>query len=374
MDDAIFPLPELYALALELLPRAARGYAAVAAQLVFALLLGLALRFGVMPLLARAAARNPWPHDDIMVAKLRRGVLPWVLLAGLYASFGDMPWRARSIAWGEKLAATALALSITVALMRGVSEVIGSTRSSEGGGTTLLKYIINSLLLMLGVGVALGVFGVSVFPALTALGVGGLAVALAFQDTLSNVFAGVNISAAGQVRIGDFIALDEKVEGVVTDIGWRMTTLRSLDDLMIFIPNKKLGEAVVTNYNRPDPSMWIELAFRVGLDQDPERVEALVAAALGDARASVEGLGKEAPLIRLRAISADALEFRAFVQIENFNARSPLRHTLLKRVIACLRAEGIELPIPRQALAVDVSAFSHAPGARSGPGGSQAQP
>lgn len=374
MDDLIFPLPELYALALELLPRAARGYAAVTAQLFFALLLGLVLRFGLMPLLARAAANNTWPHDDIMVARLRRGVLPWVLLTGFYISLSDMPWRARSIVWGERIAATALALSITFALMRGVSEVIGRTRSNEGGGTTLLKYIINALLLMIGLGVALGVFEVSVFPALTALGVGGLAVALAFQDTLSNVFAGVNLSAAGQIRIGDFIGLDDKVEGVVTDIGWRMTTLRSLNNLMIFIPNKKLGEAVVTNYNRPDPSMWIELAFRVGLDQDPERVEAIAAAALGEAHAAGEGLAKEAPLIRFRAISADALEFRAYVQIEHFSARFSLRHALLKRVVARLRAEGIDLPIPRQALMVQMRASSHEHEPPSGPGGSQRQP
>lgn len=350
MDDAIFPLPELYWLALELLPRAARGYAEVTAQLLFALLLGLLLRFGVMPLLARAAARNSWPHDDIIVASLRSRVLSWAVLAGLYASFTDMPWRARPIAWGEKITATLLALSVTVTMMRCVSEVVGRTRSAAGGGTTLLKYIINSLLLMIGVGAALGFFGVSVFPALTALGVGGLAVALAFQDTLSNVFAGVNISAAGQVRIGDFISIDDKVEGFVSDIGWRMTTLRSLDDLLIFIPNKKLGEAVVTNYNRPDPSMWIEIAFRVGLDQDPQRVEALVADALTTARTAVEGLRAEAPVIRLKAIGDVAFEFKAFVAIEHFAARSLLQHVLLGRVVARLRAEGLVFPVPQRVI------------------------
>lgn len=347
MDDAIFPLPQLHWLALELLPRAARGYADVVAQLLFALLLAALLRLAVFPLLARASLRNSWPYDEIVIARLRTRVVPWVLLASLYASFADMPWRARSIAWGEKITATLLALSVTVTLMGLVSEIVGRAQA-RAGGTTLIKYIINSLLLLLGVGVALGFFGVSVFPALTALGVGGLAVALAFQDTLANVFAGVNLTAAGQIRIGDYISLDGGVEGTVVDIGWRTTTLRTGTELMVFIPNKKLGEAVMTNYTRPDAAMSIDVAFRVPLDCDPEAIEALVTEELVAARADHPALRDEPPTLRLRTIGDSALEYRAWLGISDFSQRFALQHALLKRVIARLRREGIALPLPQR--------------------------
>ena len=69
---------------------------------------------------------------------------------------------------------------------------------------------------------------VSIAPILTALGVGGLAVALALQDTLSNLFAGFYVAVAGQVRLGDYIVkLDTGEEGYVTDISWRTTTIRT---------------------------------------------------------------------------------------------------------------------------------------------------
>ncbi len=348
MDDAIFPLPQLHWLALELLPRVARGYADVVAQMVFALLLAVLLRFAVFPLLARATMRNSWPYDELVVARLRGRVVPWVLLAALYASFSDMPWKARSIVQGERITAAVLALSVTVTLMGLVSEIIGRAQALSSGGTTLLKYIINSVLLLIGVGVALGFFDVAVFPALTALGVGGLAVALAFQDTLANVFAGVNLTAAGQVRMGDYICTDGGIEGNVVDIGWRTTTLATTTGLVVFVPNKKLGEAIITNFSRPDTAMSIDVSFRVPLDSDPERVEAIVAEELVAARADHPGLLPEPPTLRLRTIAESALEFRAWVNIANFADRFALQHALLKRVIARLRREGFVLPLPRR--------------------------
>jgi small-conductance mechanosensitive channel len=363
MDDAIFPLPQLQWLALEILPRAARGYADVAAELVFALLLGLLLRFVLLPLMVRASAQNDWAIDDIITARLRDRALLWSLLAGVVAAVPDLPWKARSIAVAEKVAAAALALSVTLTLMRIVSEIVGRSQSPAGGGTTLIKYIINSLLLLLGVGAILGLFGVSVFPALTALGVGGLAVALAFQDTLANVFAGVNLSASRQVRVGDFIhVVDTKIEGFVTDIGWRTTTLRTLDDLLIYVPNKRLAEAMMTNFSRPDPTMWIEVPIRVGLDVDPEALEALLFDEVRLAREVVPGLRDVPPALRLR-VGEWALDVRLFVPIQNFVDRNPLTTTMVKRLLVRLRREGLVIPLPQRVIHVpsataDASAVS----------------
>lgn len=349
MDDVIFPLPQLRWLALEILPRSARGYADVSAELTFAVLLGLLLRFAILPLLVRLSARNQWPIDDIIAAVLRDNALLWSLLGGLYAAMADMPWKARSILVGERLVAAVLALSVTLALMRIVSEIVGRNQSPAGGGTTLVKYIINSLLLMIGVSMVLGLFGVSLVPALTALGVGGLAVALAFQDTLANVFAGVNLSASRQIRVGDFISIDTKIEGFVADIGWRTTIVRTIDDLIIFIPNKRLAEAVMINFSRPDPGMWIEVFVRVPLDSDPERVEAIVADEIRLARESVPGLTSQAPAIRFR-VGDWALEIRSYIPIRNIAERNPLTHAMVKRMLVRFHREGLVVPLPQRVL------------------------
>ncbi|HEY8377551.1 MAG TPA: mechanosensitive ion channel family protein [Nannocystis sp.] len=367
MDDAFFPLPQLRWLALKLLPHAARGYADAAAELVLALVIGLLLRFAVLPFAVRAAARNPWPLDDIVAARLRDRALLWSLLGGLRLAMEDMPWRARSIATGEKVVSALLVLSVTVTLMRIVSEVVGRNQSPAGGGTTLIKYIINSLLLMAGVGIILGQFDVSVVPALTALGVGGLAVALAFQDTLANVFAGVNLSASRQIRVGDYIRVDDKIEGFVTDVGWRTTMLQTIENLLVYIPNKRLAEASVVTFNRPDPGVSVEVAFRVALDTDPEALEAIVADEIATARAALPGLRDAPPAIRFH-VGEFALEVRAYVPILNFADRWRLRHDLLKRMLVRVRREGLVVPLPQRVLHVPADVSLPGPRDPSAPG------
>ena len=125
------------------------------------------------------------------------------------------------------------------------------TRRSSAGGT-LTEVLASLIIWILGILTLLQmVFDVDIRAILAALGVGGLAVALALQDTLSNLFAGFYVSVARQIRIGDFVKIDAGQSGYVQDIGWRSTTLRDLGGSLIFIPNNKLAQSIVTNYNLP---------------------------------------------------------------------------------------------------------------------------
>jgi small-conductance mechanosensitive channel len=86
--------------------------------------------------------------------------------------------------------------------------------------------------------VLLNSLGVAITPLLTALGVGGLAVALALQDTLSNLFAGVHILASRKVQPGDFIQLDNGMEGYVEDTNWRSTIVRQFPNNILVVPRR----------------------------------------------------------------------------------------------------------------------------------------
>ena len=111
-----------------------------------------------------------------------------------------------------------------------------------------------------------------------------MAVALALQDTLSNLFAGFYVSVAGQVRVKDYIKLNTGEEGYIEDITWRSTTIRSLGNNLIIVPNAKLAQAVVTNYYLPEKRISISVPVTVGSDSDPDRVER---ALLDEARKAV---------------------------------------------------------------------------------------
>ncbi len=166
--------------------------------------------------------------------------------------------------------------------------------------------------------------GVEIRPMLAALGVGGLAVALAMQETLSNLFAGLFITMAGQIRIGDFVKMDPGLEGRVVDFNWRSTLLEVGTGTAV-VPNIKLAQAIVTNHSLPTPEVNIPVDFVVGYASDAQAVEALVLAVARDVQRSGEGavhhLRAERPLQQLRR-------------------RGPARHGAVARQVASRSGAG----------------------------------
>src|SRR5262249_20642217 len=138
---------------------------------------------------------------------------------------------------------------------------------------TLTELLASLFFAIVGALALLHVFGIEITAFLTALGVGGLAVALALQDTLSNFFAWFYVSIAQPIRIGGFIKLVTRQDGYVSDIGWRSTTLRTLTHNLIVIPNNKLAQSIVTNYSLPDKGIGCPLQVGVAYDSDPSQVE-----------------------------------------------------------------------------------------------------
>jgi small-conductance mechanosensitive channel len=123
--------------------------------------------------------------------------------------------------------------------------------------TSLTQNISRIIVLGIGILIILNSLGISITPILATLGVGGLAVALALQDTFSNLFAGFHIIVARQIRIGDYVKLESGEEGYVTDINWRTTKIRMLPNNVVLVPNAKLTQAIITNYYLPDKEMAV---------------------------------------------------------------------------------------------------------------------
>jgi small-conductance mechanosensitive channel len=126
---------------------------------------------------------------------------------------------------------------------------------------SLIATVLQVTIVSVGILVALGSLGISIAPVLTALGVGGLAVALALRDTLANLFAGIQILASGQVLPGDFVRF-EGGEGYVADITWRNTSITDNAGARVIVPNEKLAGSIVSNATRPD---GLRIVYTFGL-------------------------------------------------------------------------------------------------------------
>ncbi len=307
--------------------------------------------------LQRAAARTATRIDDEIVAALRWPARLGVVLGGLILAVRDLDERdlPRSVEDGLAGLIVALVLvSFTMAASR-VTVILLEYNMRRSGSeqqvTTLTATMIRLLWAIPGVLVLLRMMDVTLAPALTALGVGGLAVSLALKDTLANVFSGFYISMAGNIHKGDYIKLDSGQEGYVEDVKWRITTLRTLQNNLVVIPNSKLSEALVTNYSHPEKRMALPIQLGVDYSADIARVER-VALEEVQAAAPLEGLLLDpAPVVRFHPGFGDSsLDLTLVVHVEEFAKQFAVQDELRRRLLLRFRAEGIGIPFPIRTL------------------------
>ena len=244
----------------------------------------------------------------------------------------------------------AIILSVTLTVAGILSTLIqrASERQALGGPITGLgQAVVRGVVLIVGFLVLLAALGIQITPILTALGVGGLAVALALQDTLSNLFAGAHLLADKPIRVGDYVKVADTVEGYVVDIGWRSTRVRMLQNMVVTIPNKRVAESIITNYDLPDPRLTLLIRVSVDYGSDVELVERLLIEEATGAVGEVAGLmATPSPSARLIPGFGDfSLDFTLSCQVASFTDQLVVQHELRKRILRRLGVEGIRIPV-----------------------------
>jgi MscS family membrane protein len=204
----------------------------------------------------------------------------------------------------------------------------------------LLTRVGRVLTAVVGAIVFLAHFGVDVTALSAALGLGGLAITLAAQDTIADMIAGVIILVDRPFRVGDRIEIrGAGTWGDVQDIGLRTTRIRTRDNRVIILPNSTIGSDQIMNYSYPDASYRSETHLSVGYDTDLEVARRLIV----DTIRGVEGVLVDRPVDALYAEMGDSgIIFRVRWWIETYQ---DLRRNL-DRVHTALQAAFDEAGIP----------------------------
>jgi len=195
--------------------------------------------------------------------------------------------------------------------------------------------------------VAIDSIGISISPILAGLGIGGLAVALAVQPTLSNFFAGTYVVTEGELKEGDFIELEGGPSGYVEEVGWRSTKIRSRFNNLVIIPNSRMAESIVTNYFSPTPAMNVIVTGGVAYESNLVDVEKY---ALEEARTVIEESEKAIkgtePSFGFSNFGDSNVDFYVFLQAIDRAGTFGLRSELIKRIHDRFNREGIEINYP----------------------------
>jgi small-conductance mechanosensitive channel len=240
----------------------------------------------------------------------------------------------------------AIIVAATVALAQSARTAVARSRRGRADQvvarltTRFLTYII----FLAGFVYALIELRVQIGPLLGALGIGGIALAFALQDTLQNLVAGVLLQARRPFRRGDQVHID-KYEGVVEDIDLRNVALVTFDGLNVFVPNKTVLENPIVNYTRT-PTRRTSLTIGVAYGTDLAEVQRL----LTDTMTGTPGVeGSPPPAAWVQEFGESSVNFVVlFWHAVNRVSVWKVRNDVAINIARAFDRAGIAMPFPQR--------------------------
>ena len=190
-------------------------------------------------------------------------------------------------------------------------------------------------------------FGIAISPLLAGIGIGGIAVALAIQPTLTNFLAGTFLVAEGEFKPGHYVEVQGGPSGYVIDVGWRSTKIRSRFNNTVLIPNSVMVESIVTNYHSPNPALNVIVNCGISYDSDLDVVERLVMEEAKAIRANSEyAVTTTEPFFAFQTFGDSNIDFFVMVQATDRLGGFVLESQLIKAIHSRFKREGIEINYP----------------------------
>lgn len=210
-----------------------------------------------------------------------------------------------------------------------------------------------AVVLVYGIGglLILDQLNININPLIAGLGLGGLAVALAIQPTLSNLFAGTYVMTEGVISTGDFIELENGMSGYVMDVGWRSTRIRTFQNNLVVIPNSRFAETIITNYQLPAPSVNVIVNCGVSYDSDLYQVEKICNQVMTKVLETSPSANKEyGGYFGYDKFGDSNVDFWIFAQATDRAASFQLKNTLMQSLHEEFNKSGIVINYPVRTL------------------------
>ncbi len=289
--------------------------------------------------------------DNILSSALGIPLILFILVLGLKLFLNAIP--PVLVKWDRYFDAVVLILfalavylfvdKLMIELLRRYSKKLEGITSSEG----LVKGIYRSIILIFLFLIILDSLKITITPFIASLGIGGVVIGLAMQDTLSNFFSWAYIVSNKPIRIGDYIQFEAGKEGYVDRIGWRNVRIRMLSNNTLIVPNNKMVSSYVTNFYLPESELAVLVNLGVSYQSDLEKVERVTVEVARQVLQETEGAIKEfQPFIRYNAFGESGINFTVILRAREYTDQYLIIHEFIKRLYRRYQMEGIEIPFP----------------------------
>ncbi len=322
---------------------------------LFSLVLTVVARWSSRSFLPRLAQKTETEVDDILIRTVKNVATYLIPVIGLMVALTPL-------ALQTSIPDRILFSFLAVLLMHGAISLIDDmsksleetwqerTKSSlDKGLLPLLRKVVKTSVIILGVLIILGKWEVQIGALLGALGIGGLAIALALNSSLSNIFSGIQLILDRSVNVGDKVQLESGEVGVVLDIGLRTTLMQTYDNEVISLPNSQLANARIKNFTKPDATIRVGVNFAVAYGSDVAEVKRVVSDAISQLDDILQEPGPQVLFLNMGDFSLDMC---ARLWVDDYGKQFGWTLEMTERIYNSLNESGIEIPFPTRTVYV----------------------
>ncbi|MBW2974021.1 mechanosensitive ion channel family protein [Candidatus Woesearchaeota archaeon] len=309
------------------------------------------IHFVLKKFLLELTAKTKSKLDDIAVRRITAPIAVFVIFLGVYFSLKYLSYLTKYAVWVHGTFFVVISLLVAWFVAGLLSALISKwlqVHKRYQKTPQLLNKVVIVIVYLFAFIIILSYFDVEITPLITALGVGGLAVGLALQNTLSNFFAGLHIISDQPIKVGDFIQLtDADLSGYVEDIGWRSTRIKTLSNSFVIVPNAKLAESTLVNNSMPIQEMGLVIPVGVAYESNLEKVEKVTIDVAKQIQKKIKGAVKDfKPFIRYNEFADSNINFSVILRIENYVDKYLVKHEFMKALKKRYDKEKIEIAWP----------------------------
>ena len=306
----------------------------------------------------RLSGKTKTTFDDRMIEAGRSIVKPLVTFASLYLVFAmlapsaalfGIPVHELFVIVGILLGAHVGQRFVRAVIRWYEDELLPASKHRRKELFSFISNIISVLVYATAVTIILSRMGIEIAPLLAGLGVAGLAVALALQDSLTNLFAGIHILADKPFKVGDFIIVDgdQSKKGWVDEIGWRSTRIRFPDNNVLIVPNARLASSQIINTYQPSKPVAVVMNVGASYGDAPDKVIMVLERVVDRVISSHPDAEKDFKIVRLNDYKDSSVEYTIVVRVKEFMAQYGVVGEIKRQVYYEFGKEGITIPFPQ---------------------------
>ncbi len=330
------------------------------AIIVLSYIVARAVKFFIKNIAPHLVAKTETSLDDEILKAINGPLQVFVIACGIYLAFATLNNLPGLVSDNLAVLLTIALIYIGAYLLSNLAggfinwyKVDIAPKTGSDLDDVLMPFIgkaVGIIVFILATLMVLSVLHIEITPLIATLGVGGIAVALAAQELLSNVFGAIAILSDRPYKIGDRIQVSDGMVGDVVEIGLRSTRIKTMDSRLIVIPNSDISKSDIINFSLPDAKARFDIKVGVSYDADIEKASEV----LLDIARNTEGvLADPAPKVYVKDLGNFSVNLLMHVWVKDYKLSWEVPDYIYRETLKRFAMEKISIPYPTTSVILD---------------------